>query len=253
MGTIDVEGLAPPVKAADVSAHEVDAVSALLQRLLAGSKDDPADLGNAASTAGLAALDSGLMSKTLAEALDNTADPVAREGALLAIKGLASSMGRPAEPYLVPLLPKVFERHADKVQPVREAAQAAAAALAKALCLHAVPLIMPQLYEAMGHKSWQVKEGALMLLHQLVLSAPAQIAMALPEIVPTAGECLIDPREQVKKAAWTAMSAAFKLSGNRDIESCVPAMLSCIARPAEVGDTISKLSACVYVQVSRQT
>ena len=54
---------------------------------------------------------------------------------------------------------------------------------------------------------------------------------------------------QVKKAAWVSMSAAFKLNGNRDIEPVVPAMLSCIARPAEVGDTITKLSATTFVQV----
>eukprot|EP00955_Chlamydomonas_euryale_P029379 309831-Chlamydomonas_euryale.AAC.1 len=53
---------------------------------------------------------------------------------------------------------------------------------------------------------------------------------------------------QVKKAAWNAMSAAFKLNGNRDIEPCVAPMLSCIARPSEVGDTIAKLSATTFVQ-----
>ena len=54
---------------------------------------------------------------------------------------------------------------------------------------------------------------------------------------------------KVKKAAWTAMSAAFKLNGNKDISPCVSAMLSCIAHPNEVGDTISKMSALTFVQV----
>lgn len=45
------------------------------------------------------------------------------------------------------------------------------------------------------------------------------------------------------------MQACFRLQGNRDIEPCVPAMLACIARPAEVGDTITKLSATTFVQV----
>ncbi len=54
---------------------------------------------------------------------------------------------------------------------------------------------------------------------------------------------------QVKKAAWSAMAASFKLNGNRDIEACVPALLSCIARPAEAGDAIIKLSATTFVQV----
>ena len=54
---------------------------------------------------------------------------------------------------------------------------------------------------------------------------------------------------QVKKAAWAAMSACFKLQGNRDIEPCVPLMLSCIARPAEASNTIEKLSGTTFVQV----
>lgn len=45
------------------------------------------------------------------------------------------------------------------------------------------------------------------------------------------------------------MSAATKLNGNRDIAPCVSAMLSCIANPALVGETITKLSATTFVQV----
>ena len=56
---------------------------------------------------------------------------------------------------------------------------------------------------------------------------------------------------KVKKAAWTAMSAAFKLNGNKDISPCVSAMLSCIAHPNEVGDTITKMSALTFVQVCK--
>lgn len=55
---------------------------------------------------------------------------------------------------------------------------------------------------------------------------------------------------QVKKAAWSTMTACFKLQGNRDIEPCVPSMLSCIARPAEVPDAITKLSGTTFVQVT---
>ena len=51
--------------------------------------------------------------------------------------------------------------------------------------------------EAMSARNWQTKEASLKLLKQFAESAPSQIALALPEIVPTAGECLIDPREQV--------------------------------------------------------
>ena len=82
----------------------------------------------------------------------------------------------------------------------RDAAQSACVAIGAAICPHAVPLIMPMLYEAMGTgaRNWQTKEASLKLLKQLAEVAPHQIAACLPEIVPTAGECLIDPREQVR-------------------------------------------------------
>ena len=56
---------------------------------------------------------------------------------------------------------------------------------------------MPALYDAMSARNWQSKEASLKLLKQLADRAPSQIACALPEIVPNAGECLIDAREQV--------------------------------------------------------
>jgi len=52
-------------------------------------------------------------------ALDDMGNPTAREGSLLAIKGLLTSVGRAAEPYVVPLIPTILDRAADKVAPVR--------------------------------------------------------------------------------------------------------------------------------------
>ncbi|GAX78040.1 hypothetical protein CEUSTIGMA_g5482.t1 [Chlamydomonas eustigma] len=226
----------------------VQQVSELLDRLVLGSKDDPAELGYTVAVTGIAALEQANVTARLQTAMNDLSNPTAREGALLAIKGLIANVGKAAEPYVVPLIQVILERVSDKVSPVRDAAQAASTAVGSALCQHAVPLIMPVLYEAMTARNWQTKEAALKLLKQFVETAPSQVAASLPEIVPTAGECLIDPREQVKKAAWTAMSAAFKLNGNKDIAPCVPAMLSCIAHPNEVGDTITKLSATTFVQ-----
>jgi hypothetical protein len=230
---------------------EVMQISELMDRLLLGSKDDPAELGYTVAVASVLALERCSFTKRLRTALSDMANPLAREGALHAIVGLIGGVGRAAEPFIVPLLPLVYERMADKVVPVRDAAVATGAKLAQTLSPESVPLVLPLLFDTIANpkSQWQSKEGALKALKQFAATAPDQIATALTEIVPKAGECLIDPREQVKKAAWLAMSAAFKLNGNRDIEPCVAAMLSCIARPAEVGDTISKLSATTFVQV----
>lgn len=55
---------------------------------------------------------------------------------------------------------------------------------------------------------------------------------------------------QVKAAAASAGTATFKLVGNRDIEHILDDLLHCVARPAEVPDVVTKLSATTFVQVS---
>ena len=44
------------------------------------------------------------------------------------------------------------------------------------------------------------------------------------------------------------LSEACNAVGNRDIEPFIPALVSSIARPAEVPDTVHKLSATTFVQ-----
>lgn len=59
----------------------------------------------------------------------------------------------------------------------------------------------------------------------------------------------LSPPPQVKAAAGEAGTAAFKLVGNRDIEHILDDLLHCVARPAEVPDVVTKLSATTFVQV----
>lgn len=49
-------------------------------------------------------------------------------------------------------------------------------------------------------------------------------------------------------AAGKVLSEACNAVGNRDIEPFIPALVSSIARPAEVPDTVHKLSATTFVQ-----
>jgi hypothetical protein len=51
--------------------------------------------------------------------MNDLSNPTAREGALLAIKGLMANVGKAAEPYVVPLIQGILERVSDKVTPVR--------------------------------------------------------------------------------------------------------------------------------------
>jgi elongation factor 3 len=153
-GGIKVVSRAPPPPA--VSQEQIDSkkVAKLLERLTLGEHDAHCDGNNdidaVVGAAGFASLQaSGLLTKLKAEAED-TSNADGREAALLGFKQLCSSVGRPCEPYVVPLLPMMLERLADKVAPVREAAAQAAHAVVAILCPHAVELVLPGESRATG-------------------------------------------------------------------------------------------------------
>ncbi|CAI7798103.1 unnamed protein product [Closterium sp. NIES-53] len=173
----------------------------------------------------------------------------AREGAMLFISALVEKMGRTCEPFRIELLPAVLVLYSDKLQNVRAAADAAGRAICSTICPFAAKLLLPAIFEGMSdRKNWRTAEGALFLLSVLANSAPRQLARCLPEIVPKVSEAMSDSKEQVRKAAYDAMTDACAAIGNRDIEQFIPVLVSSIARPIEVPETVHKLSATTFVQ-----
>jgi elongation factor 3 len=186
----------------------------------------------------LAKLQAGLDSKDAAE----------REGALLAIAAVATNVGRPAEPYLIPLLAPVLAALADKAAPVRAAATSAQAALEGLLCPHGIAAVLPTLFDAMLAQKWQTNEGACKMLSALADRAPRQVAVCLPDIVPKVTEAMGNARPAVKDAAVEAMTKCMNVVGNRDIDQFIPILVNCLQAPANVPDTIHKLAATTFVQ-----
>jgi hypothetical protein len=223
-------------------------VAKMLAKLSLSGCDGAADAAAAVGASGFAALQAeGLVGK-LRAAIEG-ADADAREAALLAVAQLPASAGRAAEPYLLPLVPLLLEKMADKSGPARDAAALAAVAVARSLCPHAAEMVLPVLFEGTDPaKKWQSREGALQMLAALAEAAPRQVAACLPEIVPLVATLMVDPREQVKAAAIAAGTASYHLVGNRDIEHLVDDLLHCVARPEEVSEVVIKLSATTFVQ-----
>ncbi|KAK9829689.1 hypothetical protein WJX72_007361 [[Myrmecia] bisecta] len=215
----------------------------------APKKSAAADIGKRVEAQGALALKADGLLDSLKAAAEDTASPVAREGALRALTAVAEKAGRACEAYLVPLLPMILERFADKVPSVRTAAESAGRAIMAALCPHAVALVLPILLDGMEtQKNWQVQRGSLVLLNALTKTAPKQIATSLPLLVPRVSERMCDAKEQVKTAAMMAMTKACNVVGNRDVEGFTPTLISFMARPSEACDAIIKLSATTFVQ-----
>ena len=95
---------------------------------------------------------------------------------------------------------------------------------------------------------WQTKVGACNLLESLAAAAPVQISYSLPEIVPALNNCMVDLKEELKKAATDALIKCSSSMGNRDIEPFVPTLVTCIARPEQVPECTNALGATTFVQ-----
>ncbi|KAJ3298427.1 hypothetical protein HK104_010757 [Borealophlyctis nickersoniae] len=205
-----------------------------------------ADLGGTVKALGVQSLETCGVLDNLRREAQNKKSGLAREGALLGIAGLARVLGRPAEPYLVPMLPMILDLYADKGAPVQEAAENAALAISALPSQYATTILLPIFFEAMTRK-WQTRIGALQLLGKLASVAPGQIGAVLPEIIPNVSDCLHDTKNEVAAAATKCMMAVAKVAGNPDIEPHIPILVSCMAHPTEVPQCIQKLSATTFV------
>ncbi|KAF9355843.1 translational elongation factor EF-1 alpha, partial [Mortierella sp. NVP85] len=185
--------------------------------------------------------------ESLSPLLENKKSVPHREGALLALGSLATSFGQPAEPFLIPQMPKVFELYSDKMVPVRQAAGVASKAIMALPTRYAVRLLLPVIFHAIKESKWQSKIGAMDILSGLTQSAPKQISAALSDIIPIISEAMWDSKPEVRDQATKTTTDCFNVVGNPDLISSIPYLVGCINRPEEAADCIHKLAATTFV------
>jgi elongation factor 3 len=186
----------------------------------------------------------------LKKQLANKKDGVARERALNAIAAIAShsSVSPSVEPYLVSMLGPVLAAVGDKMTPVKTAAQAAALAIVKSANAHAVKAVLPPIVKAtLAAQKWQEKMSGLQCIEALVESAPTELAIRVPELIPVVSESMWDTKPEVKKAAYGTMEKVCALISNKDIDRFIPELIKCIAKPENVPETVHLLGATTFV------
>ncbi|GAA93405.1 uncharacterized protein L969DRAFT_96069 [Mixia osmundae IAM 14324] len=192
----------------------------------------------------------------LADAISNVLDDkkasvIAKES----VAGLISTMceqgvGNAVEPFFFEKIANgVFELFGDKAAPVRDAAVAAVKSLVQIMSPWATSLLLPTLlHQLKTAGKWQVKTGCLIILDQLVVSAPGNVAKAMPTIVPVLAEVIHDTKKEVKIAARSSLTTATSLVSNKDIEKFIPALIKCLINPVEeVPKTVQLLGATTFV------
>jgi len=97
-----------------------------------------------------AARDSSFLAQAVVQ--NKTSSVQSKEHAFFTIELLCTQLGPAFEPYMLFLMPTVLASISDTQAAVREAAEAAAFAIASNIAAQGVSLIMPSLLEAMGDR-----------------------------------------------------------------------------------------------------
>jgi elongation factor 3 len=227
-------------------------VSALFVADKATREAAVAHLASVASKEGPSALQSAGFQDAVLKALADKKSPAAREGAAEAVLALSKNGAVKAlEPSFVNsgIYAALLETFADKMPAVKTAAVEAVREFVAAMNPWATALILPALlHEIKTAGKWQLKTGSLVVLNQLVTSAPTQMARLMPEIIPVLAEAIWDTKADVKKAARDSLTKATALVSNKDIERFIPALIKALINPVEeVPNTIMLLSATTFV------
>jgi elongation factor 3 len=230
--TVDVASLFVADKAARDSAAQLFAGAAL--------KDGPSSVESAG------------FNEAVKKALVDKKSPASREGAAGAVLAIVNAGAVKAlEPTFITsgLYAVLLETFADKMPAVRLAAVEAVKAFVSKQNPWATALVLPALLnEIKNNGKWQVKTGAIVVLNQLVKSAPVQTAKLMPDIVPILADAIWDTKADVKKAAREALTKATALVSNKDIERFIPALIKALINPVEeVPKTLDLLSATTFV------
>ncbi|KAF5373121.1 hypothetical protein D9758_001486 [Tetrapyrgos nigripes] len=227
-------------------------VSALFVADKAAREAAVSHLTAVAAKEGPSALESAGFQAAVLKALADKKSPAAREGAAEAVLALAKNGAVKAlEPTFISsgIYAALLETFADKMPAPKTVAVEAVRVFAASMNPWATALILPALlHEIKTAGKWQVKTGSLVVLNQLVVSAPVQMARLMPEIIPVLSEAIWDTKADVKKAARDSLTKATALVSNKDIERFIPALIKALINPVEeVPNTIALLSATTFV------
>ena len=209
-------------------------------------------LASAVQNDGPAALTAVGFADAAVKALADKKSPAAREGAANAVTALAQAGAtKTLEPIFIDsgLYAALIEGFADKTPAARNAAVEAVRQFAATMNPWATGLLLPALlHQIKTAGKWQIKTGALVVLNQLVVSAPLQTSRLMPDIIPALSGAIWDTKADVKKAARESLTKACALISNKDIERFIPALINSLINPdEEVPKTIQLLSATTFV------
>ena len=120
-----------------------------------------------------------------------------RESAAIGFQYLASVIGTPSAPFLLPHLPTIMELYMDKGDVVRIAATAATKTILKLLPPEATRIAFRQLEDILEKGKWRTKVGALDAIRGFVDRAKDEVGNELGNVLPKVEMAMHDTKPEV--------------------------------------------------------
>lgn len=199
------------------------------------------------SKTGLQSLEEGGVLKTLYTFANNKKSGYERESAAIGIHSLATILGPPAGPALLPTLPVLYELYMDKGDVVRAAATSSVKAIVKLFPPESTRLIFRNLEEILDKAKWKGKVGILDAFKTFVPAAKTQVADQLGETLPKVEAAMHDTKSEVSSAAIKCATTLCTTLENADIIPHIPTLVKCMANPDSVPACIKSLSSTTFV------
>jgi elongation factor 3 len=139
--------------------------------------------------------DHGLLD-TLHKLATNKKSGYERESAAIAFQSLATVLGPPIVPLLLPSLTVLFDLYMDKGEVVRIAATAAVRSILKLCPPESTRIILRKLEDILEHGKWRTKVGVLESLKIFVTSARSAVAIELGTVLPKVESAMHDTKQE---------------------------------------------------------